>query len=199
MGVLRAQASVSERTPLVAPRMSIPSPRLKSRWFRQDAPRDPAQLASAAAAIVWRTADHRLRHMRSVGFAIDAGAPYVQALVEVLAFLIALADRIAYEHDAGPWRSAFTSALTIRVSELFRACFAEVLGADAVADYGTRFIERCNARMSEYSVHHYTPSGPDFGFLRYFGDTLAAVLPDELDRRWGADQAMSVEGPAAAE
>ncbi len=112
------------------------APRIKSRWFRDATPRDPAELASAAAAIVWRTADYRVRHMRSVNFAIDAGEPYIAALVEFLCFLIAIADRVAYERDPGPWRTAFTSALAIRVGELFR---------------------------------------------------------------WGADQAMSVEGPAAAE
>lgn len=133
--------------------------------------------------------------MRSVGFGIDAGAPYVAVLVELLCFLVAIADRIAYRHDPGAWRSAFTSALAIRVGELFQECFAELLGAAGSDGYKQRFVARCNARMAEYAAYHYTQDGPDFALLRHFGEVLAA----EFDRRCAADQAMSVEGPVAAE
>ena len=175
------------------------APRIKSRWFRDATPRDPAELASAATAIVWRTADYRVRHMRSVNFAIDAGEPYIAALVEFLCFLIAIADRVAYERDPGPWRTAFTSALAIRVGELFQECFDELLGPVDGGGYKRRFIERVNERSAEYAAYRCTDAGPEFPLLRHFGDALAAALPADFDRRWGADQAMSVEGPAAAE
>ncbi len=35
--------------------------------------------------------------------------------------------------------------------------------------------------------------------MRHFGEVRGAESPAEFDRRWGADQAMSVEGPVAAE
>jgi hypothetical protein len=172
--------------------------RLKSTWFRDGAKRAPEQLASAAAAVVWRTANHRIAHMRSVGFGIDAGEPYVRVLVELLCFLIAIADRVAFAHDPGPWRTAFTSALAARVGELFEDCFAELIGG-AAAGYKRRFIDRLNERTAQYAHYRYGASGAEFGFYRHFGDALADALPAQYDRRWGADQAMSVDGPAAAE
>jgi hypothetical protein len=174
-------------------------PRIKSRWFRHDAPRGADALASAAAAIVWRTADFRVRHMRSVDFGIEAGEPYVAALVEFLCFLIAIADRVAFRHDPGPWRIEFTTALGIRVGGLFEESFDALLGPAGGGGYKRRFIDRVNERGAEYATYRYADDGPEFGFLRHFGDVLAAVLPEPFDRRWGADQAMSVEGPAAAE
>lgn len=178
----------------------IAPPRLKSRWFKDNAPRDAAQVATAAAAVVWRTANHRIAHMRSVGFAIEAGEPYVAVLAELLAFLVAIADRVAYANDRGEWRTRFTTALGLRVARLFQECFDELIGPDGARGFEERFLERLNRRSAEYAPFGYDDAaGPDFAWLRHFGDAIAAPLPSPYDRRWGADQAMSVEGPAAAE
>jgi hypothetical protein len=177
----------------------IATPRIKSRWFRDGAPRDAADVATAAAAIAWRIANHRVAHMRSVDFAIAAGEPYVAALVEFLCFAITVADRIAFAHDSGEWRTRFTTALTVRVAELLDECLDELLGPDAAGGYKRRFIDRANERSAEYAQYRYGDSGPDFAMLRHFGEALAAALPSSYDRRWAADQAMMVEAPAAVE
>jgi hypothetical protein len=177
----------------------IATPRIKSHWFKDGAQRDAQQVATAAAAAVWRTANHRIAHMRSVGFAIDVGEPYVGVLAELLAFLVAVADRVAYAHDPGEWRTRFTTALAIRVAELFQECFEELLGRDAARGFGDRFVERANERFAEYAAFGCDGGEPDFGFLRRFGNAVGDLLAAGHDRRWGADQAMSVEGPAAAE
>jgi hypothetical protein len=174
--------------------------RVKSHWFRDTAPRGARDIATAMAAIVWKTAGHRLKHMRTVDFDIETGEPYVGVLVEFLAFLVAVADRIAYAHDPGAWRSEFTSTLATRVGELLQDSFDDLLGSAGDGGYRRRFIDRVNERAADYASFGYTDrDGPEFGFLRHFGDVVREALPRDFDRAWGADQAMSIEGPAAAE
>ena len=50
-----------------------PGMRLKTHWFRDATPRDPAQIANALSSIVWRSADVRLKNLRKGHFEIAAG------------------------------------------------------------------------------------------------------------------------------
>jgi hypothetical protein len=172
--------------------------RLKSHWFRDEQPRAPAEVANALAAVVWRTADQRIRNLRKANFVIAADASYLNVLAELLAFLVVVADRVAYRHDPGPWRVEFTTALTVRVGELLQDSFDDLLGP-IPGGYRKRFVDLLNRRADEYADHGYDAGGPDFGFLRHFGHAITEAMPDDDDRRWALDQAMTVEGPECAE
>ncbi|MCL4183904.1 MAG: hypothetical protein KJ011_10705 [Burkholderiaceae bacterium] len=172
-----------------------PGMRLKTHWFRDATPRDPAQVANALAAIVWRSADVRLRNLRKGRFEIEAGPGYLQVLVELLVFLCVVADRIALRYQPAPWRETFTSALVRRVGGLLQDSFDDLLGPAPGGGYGKRFVDRFNLRVAEYGEFDYHPHGPEFALLRYFGELLTQAMPEAEDRRWSLDQAMTVEGP----
>ncbi|MCP5265994.1 MAG: hypothetical protein H6934_07765 [Burkholderiaceae bacterium] len=171
--------------------------RLKTFWFKDQRARDPNQIATATAAVLWRGANHRIQNLRNGKFNIDAGPDYANVLVELLCLMVVVADRIAYRQEAAPWREQFTGALAHRVGELLQDSLDDLIGPDPDPARGwrRRFIDRVNARIAEYAAHDYGPDGPDFGFLRHFGDCLTEMLPDADDRRWSCDQAMTVEGP----
>lgn len=173
--------------------------RVKSHWFKGGDTRDPAQVATAAAAIVWRTGDARVKSLRSARFEIAAGADYVNALVELLCLMIVVADRIVYRHDQGEWRERFVSALTTRVGELLEDSFNDLLGPLPDRSYRQRFIDRLNLRAAEYADFAYRDDGPEFAFLRHFGLQVAESMSDPDDQRWALDQAMTVEGPSCVE
>ena len=173
--------------------------RIKSHWFREGQARDPAEIATAMAAIVWRAGDNRLKNLRKGGFEIAAGPAYVDILAELLVFLVVVADRIAYRHDAGAWRTGFTAALALRVGDLLQDSFDDLLGPAPGRGYKARFIDLLNERASEYAQYEYRDDGPEFAFLRHFGNRLTEAMPDEFDRRWALDQAMTVEGPECVE
>lgn len=173
--------------------------RLKSHWFREQQPRAAAEVANALAAVVWRTADQRIKHLRKANFVIAADASYLNVLAELLAFLVVVADRVAYRHDPGPWRVEFTSALAVRVGELLQDSFDDLLGPIPGGGYRRRFVDLLNRRADEYAHHGYGTGGPDFAFLRHFGNVITEAMPDDDDRRWALDQAMTVEGPECAE
>ncbi len=169
--------------------------RVKSQWFKPEKAQSPAGNAGAMAFIAWRLALHVLKRMREAGFDIDAGPPYFAFVRELLVFLLVGADRLAHARLAPEARAEFLVALVRRSAEILRDNEADLLGR---ADDGSRFVEQLNELVGHYAEFGWTPEeGPDFGFARYLGSRLEAVLPDK-DRRWVGEQVIAVEAPEAS-
>lgn len=173
--------------------------RIKTHWFKVEPTRSPADVASALASTVWRTASHRVSNLRQQHFDVEVGAPFVAMMAEILCFLVVVADRIAYRHDQGEWRTAFTTALTLKIADLMSENFDDLLGPSDDGGFRTRFIEHMNLRAGEYAECGYGDDGPSFAMLRYFGELVEAVTASEADQRWAQDQAITVEGPEAVD
>lgn len=168
---------------------------VKSRWFRTGGPKPPAEVAGAAAFIAWRVARNALERMRAAGFDIDAGAPYFAFLGEFGAFLIAIADRVAYGRFNAEARVEFTTALARRLAAILEDNARELLGPGE--DGSARaFIALVNERAAEYAAFGCDEEGPDFAFLRAFGHRVTDVVPAK-DRIWTVAQVMESEAPEA--
>ena len=187
---------------LVAP----PTPRLKTQWFRHGDSRGSAQQASAAAFVVWRIARHALDRTRHAGYGVEIGAPYFRFLREVLAFLVAVADRIAHARMEAQERIAFTSAMVHHLARILQDSEDDLLGPAPQGQpcHGDSFIDLVNELAGHYAEFGADPKlpdepggfEPDFAFLRYLGHRLEATVPPE-DRRWVQDQVISIEAPEA--
>lgn len=183
-----------------------PTPRLKSQWFRTGAPKSAGQQASAMAFIVWRVARHVLDRMRRAEFDVEVGTPYFAFLREVLVFLVAVTDRIAYARLDETQRPEFTAALVHHLARILQDNEDELLGPPGPGQpsHADSFIDLVNEVTGHYAEFGADPTvpvedagfHPDFGFLRYLGRRLEPTLP-EKDRRWVLDQAMAVEAPEA--
>lgn len=171
--------------------------RVKRHWFKEGGERKPEELATVVAATIWKVSMHGLQSVRKADFAVDVGAPYMAALAEFVVFLAAVADRIAYRHDPGDWRQAFTVAMAKRLAEIHEENLDQLAGRDD--RHKRRFIDLLNTRMAEYADFEYGDQGPDFGFQRYFGSCVEAAIVDPDDRRWILDQIMTVQAPEAVE
>ena len=185
--------------------MNTPALRIKSHWFKAGAARSPAQQAGAMAFIVWRTGHQMLRRMRGADFDIDAGQPYFAFMREVLVFLIALTDRIAYARMGAAARAEFTPALVRHVAATLSGNELDLLGPRADGgDAGEAFIDLVNQVTPHYAEFGSDPQqdesalgfAPDFAFVRYLGHRLEPTLPPK-DQRWVLDQVMAVEAPDA--
>ncbi|CAG1010295.1 hypothetical protein BURK1_03772 [Burkholderiales bacterium] len=172
--------------------------RIKSQWFKDDAHKSAADIASAAAFIVWRVAQNALKTMRAAGYELPPGEPYFAFLAEFLAFLVAAADRIAYRQRDAAWRIEFTNATANRVGETLAGNQADLLAADSADAYKRRFIELVNLRNVDYADHQWTDAGPDYGFIRCFGHCVAETMAAH-DRTWAVSQVIEVEAPEAIE
>ncbi|HET9762958.1 MAG TPA: hypothetical protein VFR50_05555 [Casimicrobiaceae bacterium] len=169
--------------------------RVKSRWFRHERPKPPAELAGAVAFIVWRIARNALERMRAARFDIDSGAPYFAFLGEFVAFLIAIADRFAYGRFGPDARVEFTTALARRLAAILEDNARELLGPGDDGSAGA-FIALVNERNAEYAAFEYGDDGPDFAFLRAFGHRVTEIMPAK-DRTWTVAQVMESEAPEA--
>ncbi|MBT9598443.1 MAG: hypothetical protein IV094_20840 [Vitreoscilla sp.] len=171
--------------------------RIKAHWFKAEQAKTPEQTASAMAFIAWRVAVNMLKRMREAGFDIDAGPAYFGFVREVLVFLLAGIDRIAYARLGAEARQPFTAALVRRVGDFLNDNELDLLGPSADGSYRDRFIDQFNALAEHYGAFAWSdPDGPDFAFVRYLGSRLEAVVP-EKDRRWVVDQVMAIEAPEA--
>jgi hypothetical protein len=173
----------------------IATPRLKTQWFRHAGERGAAQQASAAAFIVWRIARHTLDRTRHAGFDVDIGEPYFAFLREVLAFLVAVADRAAYARLDPAARVEFTSAMVHHLARILQDSQDDLLGPAPAGQpsHAETFIDDVNARAGDYAE---LGAEPGFAFVRYLGSRLEALLP-EKDHRWVQDHVVSIEGPNA--
>ena len=194
----RARSTVSTSTP--------PALRIKSHWFRPGAGRSPAEQASAMAFIVFRVANQMLKRMRGAAFDIDAGPPYFAFLREVLAFLIAVTDRIAHARLDAAAREEFTVALVRHVARILAENELDLLGAPQAGApaYADSFVDLVNELSGHYAEFGAEPGvddpaagfRPDFSFLRYLGSRIEPTLPPK-DRPWVLDQVMAIEAPEA--
>ena len=181
--------------------------RIKSQWFKSDGPKSAEQQASAMAFIVWRTSLNMLKRMRGADFDVDAGAPYFAFMREVLVFLIAVVDRIAYLRMVDAERIAFTTALVRHCADTLADNENELLGARADGQSSQdSFIDLVNEVVNHYAefgadglvVEPDASFTPSFGFMRYLGSRLAPTLPAK-DQHWVLDQVMASEAPEAVE
>lgn len=177
--------------------------RIKRHWFQEGRQRTPEEQASVIAVAVWKSATHGLQGLRKAKFSVDVGAPFLRVLAEFLAFLVTIADRLAYRDgpSEGDWRKAFVVALARRVADLYRENLDELVGPDDQfpGGHAAAFVDLLNRRMAEYADFEYLDDGPGFAFLRYFGSRIEAALPDPADRRWVLDQVMAAQAPEAVE
>ena len=175
----------------------VAKPRIKSEWFLGAGTRTPEQNASALAFTAWRVARHMLERMREAGFDIDAGPAYFGFMREVLVFLLAGIDRMAYARLDAEDRQRFTSALVLRTADILRDSEADLLGPVEGEDYAQRFIDQFNTLVVHYADFGWSADeGPDFAFVRYLGSRLEPTVP-EKDRRWVVEQVMASEVPGA--
>jgi hypothetical protein len=182
-----------------------PAPRLKTQWFRHGESAGADRQASAGAFIVWRIARHALDRTRHAGFDVDIGAPYFQFLREVLAFLVAVTDRVAHARLAPEARAEFTVAMVRHLARILQESEDEWLGP-AEPPHADRFIDLVNELATHYAEFGPDPQvkveagdfAPDFAFLRYLGHRLEATVPP-AERRWVQDQVVSREAPDAVE
>lgn len=174
--------------------------RIKNRWFRDNSPRGPQDIAGGVAFIAFRIGQNALKNMRKADFDIAPGPQYFSFLAEWLIFLVQIADRLAYEHMEAEDRVQFTSTMANRLGEILEENRDDLLGKAGGAEVGSfkgRFIGLLNQRADEYASHDYTDDGPDYGFLRHLAFNLVAIMEDK-DKTWVHDQVMSIEAPEAA-
>jgi hypothetical protein len=169
--------------------------RVKSNWFKAGE-KNPAEVADAMAFIAWKIAQNLLKNLRRADFEIEVGPQYFNILSESLIYSAMIADRVAYTQLPPEARIQFITRLANRAAENLAENQRDLSGLD----YGQckqDFIDRLNARASEYADCGYQPDEENFTFSRCFAHALMEHL-EEKDRHWVSDQVIAIEAPEAA-
>ena len=174
--------------------------RIKSEWFRNGAAKTPQQTASAMAFITWRVAQNMLKQMRTAHFDIEVGPQYFAFTREVLVFLTQVQDRMAFARMGAEGRAEFITALVRRVAEILQENEDTLLGAPAAGQpsHFDQFIDLFNELSDHYAEFGCAADEPDFGFVRYLGHRIEALMLPK-DQRWVVDQVMAIEVPQAVQ
>ena len=155
------------------------------------------ELAGVIAMLGWKLSQDAIRRMRAAQFDIDIGTQYFDFVCEYLAFMLHAADRIAYRVlDAGK-RTAFTTALALKLAEVVEDNRDMLIAEPEPGRSRRHFVDLANQRGADYADFTWDKKeGPDFGFRRFFGSRLLEIVP-EKDHAWVIDQIMEIEAPEA--
>jgi hypothetical protein len=172
--------------------------RIKTQWHKTDKPRTPEQIASVMAATVYRLAEGIVTHLRKNDYSIVSVPQGYSIIAELLAFLIQLADRLAYTRLDDAQRAVFIQALAKRVTDILVDNIREDAPEDTGYDHRAGFIAMLNQRLTDYATFGFEDEKPDFAALRYLGNRIRDIV-DKKDQPWIIDQIMDIETPDAIE
>ncbi|MEZ5671697.1 MAG: hypothetical protein R3E08_04640 [Thiotrichaceae bacterium] len=152
--------------------------RMKNRWNKKAKPQTLEDIAQALGFICWQITANGVLELENRGFHTATNYHRLQIVGEYLAFLLQVADRLCYEQFDESQRARFILSLARKMADTFADNQSELLQTESAA-YRQDFITLLNQRASEYAEFAWVDDAPNFSFLRYFGEKMAAVLPGE--------------------
>lgn len=167
--------------------------RIKTRWNNKDKARSIQEVASALGFNLWRIGQAALLNLENEGFQTDTQMQRLDVVQEFMAFLIHMADRIAYDRMDDEERATFVTALARKIADYVQDNAYDFVGD---GDHRSPFIDRLNRRMDDYADFTAVDQEPSFQLLRYFGDRVTDVL-GERQRKWVSTQVIDIEAPNA--
>jgi hypothetical protein len=171
--------------------------RIRSHFHQGAGQRTMPELAGVIAMLAWKLSQDAIRRMRTAQFDIDIGTQYFDFVCEYLAFMLHAADRVAYRVLDAAKRTAFTTALALKLAEVVEDNRDMLIAAPEPGRCRRHFVDLANLRGADYADFTYDPKdGPDFGFRRFFGSRLLEIVPKK-DHAWVIDQIMEIEVPEA--
>jgi len=178
--------------------------RIKTRWHRSRRSRKNIEgsqrektmdeLAGVVAFNVWKIAQNTFSHMEKDGFRFARDEQAIGVIVEMVAFLTQVADRMVYDYLDGDQRREFVTGVAKHLGQTLQTNQMDIQGP---GDYINPFIELLNQRFSEYAECSFdAKDGPGYAFKRVLGDKIAQVMASS-EAKWVVEHVMEIEVPDA--
>jgi len=168
--------------------------RIRSKWNAKNRDRTPEEIAGVLGFISWRIAMQGVVDLENNDFQTDTQIQRLAIIWEFSAFLIHITDREMYPRMDEEERRVFISAMAQNMVQTMNDNMEDMLEA---GDYKGDLIATLNIRMADYSRFSYdAKDGPSFPMLRYFGESVTAVM-GEKNRKWITTQIIDIEAPDA--
>ncbi len=169
--------------------------RIRSKWRKKERPRTLADNAVALAYVVWQIALAAAKNLHAERFDYEDDRQRIAVIAEYMAFLVHVADRMAYSRLAGEdARKHFMTRLATESARQVQRNQEHVLGP---GEYGDAFIDLVNERAAEYAETSFSGDGPGYGMLRALGAHVQSVMGASQVNRWAIDQVMEIDAPQA--
>jgi len=178
--------------------------RIKTRWHRSSRSRKNIEaggrektmdeLAGVVAFNIWKVAQNLFSHMEKEGFRFSRDEQAIGVIVETVAFLLQVADRMVYEYFSDDERREFVTSAARHLGQTLQTNQMDLHGP---GDYLNPFIETLNQRFAEYAECSFDQKdGPGYAFKRVLGDKIAQVMAAS-DAKWVVEHVMEIEVPEA--
>ena len=126
--------------------------RIKSRWNKKAKPQSLESIAGALSFISWKIATNSLLELENKGYNTLSNAHRLQIIGEFLAFLLQVADRLAYEQLEEEQRQTLIQSFAQQLVATFTDNQQDVAGE---GDHRDTFITLLNQRAEAYATLHF--------------------------------------------
>lgn len=176
--------------------------RMKTRWHRSrrsqrniEGSRREKTMRDLAGVIsfnIWKLTKDIYANMEKEGYRFGEDSQVIEFFSEIIAFMVALADRMVYGKVEDDKRAEFVTGLATDLLNMMIENKEELLGA---GDYRDGLVEHLNARLGEYAQCDYDEEkGPSYEFKRLLASYIAEVM-SSTDNKWVLEQVMDYELP----
>lgn len=142
---------------------------------------------------IWKISKETWIRMERAGFMAGEDRQLAAVMVELIAFLIQVSDRLVYGQISEEERARFMNALGKHLALTVQTNMLDMFGP---GDYTTSFINTVNARAADYAEFEFTNFYPSYGFLRYLGEKIFEAM-SATDNKWAIEQVIEIEAPEA--
>lgn len=165
--------------------------RLNTRWNKPQHKCNLQNSGKAMAVNLWKIAADGLLQIENEGFETTTLTQRLDVVVELLAYLLHMLDRIAYERSDDATRTALVAATAQKLIDLVANNYADI----GITGYCREtFVRLLNARGDDYADCGFYNGAPGFTLRRLFGESVQKVL-GKKDRQWVPDYVLDVIAP----
>ena len=166
--------------------------RIRTKWHNKERVVSIEEKANTMAFISWRIAMAFVLNMENENFQTDTQKQRLEVILEVIAFLVSVTDRLVAEQMTLDERRDLVTKMAIKLSKTFQENCEDLIGRNE--DYAGPFINVLNERLNAYSACGWEDEEqmPGYQYKRDFGDHVSTVM-GEKDNKWITDHVMQIE------
>lgn len=152
--------------------------------------------AGVIAFNVWKVSQHHYNNLRGEGFRYATEEQGMGTLLEFLAFLLQVVDRMVYGQVPEEERPGFINEVASNLIRNLQANREDLLGP---GEYTKPFIELLNKRSEEYASCTYENGEPGYGFKMVLANHIEDLLSKDNDanNKWALEHVLEIEIPDA--
>jgi hypothetical protein len=176
--------------------------RMKTRWHRSRRSqrniegsrkeKTMTDLAGVIAFNIWKLTKDIYTNMEKEGYRFGEDNQVIDFFSEIIAYMVAVSDRMVYGKVEEEKRAEFVTALATDLLNMMISNKEDLVGP---GDYRGEFVSHLNARLGEYAQCDYDDEkGPSYEFKRLLGSYIAEVMASS-DNKWVLEQIMDFELP----